>query len=55
MPSASFYEGLDLASAIEALAEHHHESRTRHISCREYELLLKAVSELRSGGVGSQT
>lgn len=47
MPAEEYYEGLDLASAIEALAEHHHQPRTRHLAFVEYELLLHAAEALR--------
>lgn len=49
MPQRDFYEGLDLASALEAFAEHHSEKRTRHITIAERRMLLQAVAELRKG------
>ena len=47
MPGQSAYAGLDLAEAVAALADHHYEHRTRHISAAEHEILLRAAEALR--------
>ena len=38
------YEELSLADALRALADHHYNPRTRHISRDEYDLLQRAAS-----------
>ena len=48
MPKESYYDGLVLSEAIEALAEHHYEQRTRHLSTIEYEMLRRAAEQLRT-------
>lgn len=58
MPNRQYYAELSLAEAVRAMAEHHYNPRTRHISRDEYELLLRAVSALedrRSGLLSSMT
>jgi len=52
MPGADLYTGLSLADAVERLAEYHHAQETRHISQYEFELLMRAVDELRRSGPG---
>lgn len=48
MPGADLYADLNLADAVEKLAEYHYATETRHISRYEYDLLMHAVEVLRS-------
>lgn len=49
MTDANPYAGLDLATAVRKLAEHHYEPDTRHISRADYDLLLRAAAALAVG------
>lgn len=44
MPSRFSYEKMSLADALRAIALHHSDPRTRHISMDEREVLLRAAS-----------
>jgi len=46
MPGREYYEGLNLADQLRRMAEHHFDTRTRHLARFEYELLLKAADRL---------
>ena len=49
MPDRDYYQGRNLADRLRALAEHHFELRTRHISRFEYEMLLGAAEVFDHG------
>ena len=46
MPKAHYYEGLTLADALRAFADHHSAPRTRHITADETTLLYRAADRL---------
>lgn len=46
MPKAHYYEGLTLADALRAFADHHGAPRTRHITADETTLLYRAADRL---------
>ena len=48
MPSRSTYQELSLADALRAIALHHSEPRTRHISFDEREVLLRAADAIEA-------
>lgn len=43
MPTIESYSGLTLVEAVRQFADHHYESRTRHITQDEYKLLYDAA------------
>ena len=43
MPTIESYSGLTLVEAMRQFADHHYESRTRHITQDEYKLLYDAA------------
>ena len=46
MPKADYYEGLTMADALRAFADHHSAPRTRHITADETVLLYRAADRL---------
>ena len=50
MPTLEDYRGLTLVEAIRQLAEHHSESRTRHITQDERRLLHDAAGWMERSG-----
>lgn len=46
MPDHRFYRGLSDSQALAAMAAHHHEKSTRHISLFESRLLERAAEKL---------
>ena len=46
MPKADYYDGLTMAEALRAFADHHGAPRTRHITADETTLLYRAADRL---------
>ena len=46
MPRADYYDGLTMAEALRAFADHHGAPRTRHITADETALLHRAADRL---------
>lgn len=55
MPRADYYEGLTLADALRAFADHHSAPRTRHITADETALLYRAADRLEQVFAVSQS